>query len=191
MAAGGVQRNSSSNHGSHNVPKLEPFNQSRISRLMREPSLLEKAEHALAERCVLLEGNEAYRCWEALFEFENVKEAHQGECAVASSEDRASACGPLERFENLVRQSGGVSGLIDNILMLAKTAKLQKEEAAEETSETDTRPVFPEDGGLPMDDAPVAADESGLLPESSLSRMLRRNGCSPAWYTHRPDHESD
>lgn len=33
---------------SQNVPKMEPFTQSRISRLMREPSLLEKAENALA-----------------------------------------------------------------------------------------------------------------------------------------------
>lgn len=32
----------------HKVPKAEPFNQSRLSRLQREPSLLEKAEHALA-----------------------------------------------------------------------------------------------------------------------------------------------
>lgn len=42
-ASEGVQHNSSHDQS---VPKLEPFNQSRISRLMREPSLLEKAEHA-------------------------------------------------------------------------------------------------------------------------------------------------
>jgi hypothetical protein len=44
MASEGVQHNSSG----QNVPKLEPFNQSRISRLVREPSLLEKAEDAIA-----------------------------------------------------------------------------------------------------------------------------------------------
>lgn len=49
MASDGVQEpsSSSSSHG-QNVPKSDPFNQSRISRLLREPSLLEKAEHALA-----------------------------------------------------------------------------------------------------------------------------------------------
>jgi len=36
-----------SSHG-QNVPKSEPFNQSRINRFLREPSLLEKAEHAVA-----------------------------------------------------------------------------------------------------------------------------------------------
>lgn len=40
----GVQHNNTG----QNVPKMEPFNQSRISRLVREPSLLEKAEHAIA-----------------------------------------------------------------------------------------------------------------------------------------------
>ena len=44
MASEGVHHNSSG----QNIPKMEPFNQSRISRLMREPSLLEKAEHAIA-----------------------------------------------------------------------------------------------------------------------------------------------
>lgn len=45
MASAGVQPSSS--HG-QNVPKSVPFNQSRINRFLREPSLLEKAEHALA-----------------------------------------------------------------------------------------------------------------------------------------------
>ena len=92
-----------------------------------------------------LEGDEAYRCWEALFEFEDIKvpfpillamvmiwtpflaelksfscstlnclirvplhsqEAYQGECDTATGNNRASACRPLERFQNLVRQSG-------------------------------------------------------------------------------------
>jgi hypothetical protein len=183
-ASEGVHHDSS--HG-HDVPKLESFNQSRVSRLMREPPLLEKVEHALAERCMHLEGDEAYRCWEALFEFEDIKEAYQGECDTATGDNRASACRPLERFQNLVRQSGGLSGLIDNIRMLAKTAKLHKV-PTEEVPEPAARPVFPEDGGLPED--PVT-EESGPLPESSLTRMLRHSGRSPAWFTHRPDHESD
>jgi hypothetical protein len=39
--------NNSNNLNNNGVPKMEPFSRSRISRLMREPSLLEKAEHAL------------------------------------------------------------------------------------------------------------------------------------------------
>lgn len=184
MASEGVQHSSSSS-SSQNVPKMEPFNQSRISRLMREPSLLEKAESALSDKCTALEGDDAYRCWEALSEFENLKETYQVECDIATGDERENACRPLERFENLVRQSGGVSGLIDNIRMVAMTARRQQEPT--EVASTGDRPVLPEDG-VPQD--PVA-DESGLLPESSLTRMLRHSGLVPAWFTQRPDHESD
>ena len=78
-----------------------------------------------------------------------------------------------------------MSGLIDNIRMLAKTAKLHIV-PTEEVPEPVARPVFPENGGLPED-----PEESGPLPESSLTRMLRHSGRLPAWFTHRPDHESD
>jgi hypothetical protein len=59
--------------GSTMPPKLEPFSQSRISRLTPEPSLLRKAEAALSDRCMALEGDKAYECWEALFKFEDIK----------------------------------------------------------------------------------------------------------------------
>lgn len=187
--ASDVQPNGSAQ--GHKLPKAEPFNQSRLSRLLREPSLLEKAEHALAERCTHLEGDEAFRCWEALFEFEDIKEAYEEECDAASGDDRGSACQHLERFQNLVRQSEGVSGLIDNIRMVARTTKMQHEqaEAGEEVSGRASRPVVPEDGGLPQ--YPVGEESSGLLPESDLTRMLRHRGSSPAWFTQRPDHEYD
>lgn len=193
MASGGVQPNSSS-HG-HDVPKSEPFNQSRISRQLRGPSLLETAENALAEKCTHLEGDEAYRCWEALFEFENIKEEYQQECDVASADERAGACSRLERFQNLVRQSGGASGLIDNVRMVARTAKKkqlqqqQQPEPSEEGSKAADKPVVPEEKVLPQDSA--VEESSGLLPESNLTRMLRHSGLSPAWFTRRPDHESD
>jgi hypothetical protein len=54
-------------------PKMEPFSRSRISRLMREPSLLEKAEQALSGNifsnfsCQKAEGRSCYCCcffWE-------------------------------------------------------------------------------------------------------------------------------
>lgn len=84
--------------------------------------------------------------------------------------------------------SGGVSGLIDNIRMVAKTAKRQQEPTDQGAAPTveDREVVAPEDGGVAQDSV---ADESGLLPESSLTRMLRHNGLLPAWFTERPDHE--
>lgn len=83
---------------------------------------------------------------------------------------------------------GGVKGLIDNVLMVAKAAK-KHPKPVEPVTPTAEKPVFPEDGGLPPQDS--VADESGLLPESDFTRMLRHNGRSPAWFTQRPDHESD
>lgn len=34
------------------------------------------------------------------------QETYQVECDIATGEERENACRPLERFENLVRQSG-------------------------------------------------------------------------------------
>jgi len=90
--------------------------------------------------------------------------------------------------------AGGASGLIDNVRMVARTAKKkklqqQKPEPSEEGPKVDDKPVVPEEEGLPQDS--VVEESSGLLPESNLTRMLRHSGLSPAWFTHRPDHESD
>lgn len=35
-----------------------------------------------------------------------VQETYQVECDIATGDERENACRPLERFENLVRQSG-------------------------------------------------------------------------------------
>lgn len=67
--------------------------------------------------------------------------------------------------------------------MVAMTAKRQQEATEPVACTGEERPVLPEDR-VPQD--PVA-DESGLLPESSLTRMLRHNGLFPAWFTARPD----
>ena len=39
---------SSSSTATRSIPKMEPFNRSRLSRSIREPSLIEKAEHAIS-----------------------------------------------------------------------------------------------------------------------------------------------
>jgi hypothetical protein len=50
------------------VPKmLEPFSRSKLTRSIREPSLIQKAEAAIRDRCCLLEGDESFECWEAFF----------------------------------------------------------------------------------------------------------------------------
>ena len=79
--------------------------------------------------------------------------------------------------------SGGVSGLIDNVRMVAMTAKRQQEPTIEQV--TPMVEAVPEVVGEDL----VAVDESGLLPESSLTRMLRNNHLLPLWFTERPDLE--
>ena len=79
-----------------------------------------------------------------------------------------------------------MSGLIDNIRMVAKTAKKKQEPSKQAAPIVEDLEVVREDDGVPQD--PVS-DNSGLLPESSVTRMLRHNGLLPAWFTQRPDHE--
>ena len=86
--------------------------------------------------------------------------------------------------------AGGVSGLIDNVRMVARNAKIHQQPLEVPVPE---RPIFPEDGGIP---APATKgsekdQDTGILPESDLTRMLRHRGQVPAWFTHPPDHESD
>ncbi|BBN15150.1 hypothetical protein MPTK1_6g17450 [Marchantia polymorpha subsp. ruderalis] len=193
-------------------PRLDDFSQSRLSRSMRDRTILQKAESALYDKCMALEGEKAYECWEALFDYEHIKEEYETECDVAPSENRAEACRPLERFENMVRQSGGANSLIDNVRMSAKVAKRNaaaaekaKSDAPNETSthhhHHDTRTPEQinaeeherhEDGGIPKTLEEMDHEKDGLMPESDYTRILRRRGKkSTAWFTQPPEHETD
>ncbi|KAG6546485.1 hypothetical protein Mapa_012034 [Marchantia paleacea] len=192
-------------------PRLDDFSQSRLSRSMRDRTILQKAESALFEKCMALEGEKAYECWEALFDYEQIKEEYETECDVAPSENRAEACRPLERFENMVRQSGGANSLIDNVRMSAKVAKRNaaaaekaKRDASNETRthhhhETRTPEQIHaeeherhEDGGIPKTLEELDHEKDGLMPESDYTRILRRRGKkSTAWFTQPPEHETD
>ncbi|MCO5606837.1 hypothetical protein L7F22_061028 [Adiantum nelumboides] len=185
---------SSSSHAG--IPKLEPFNRSRLSRLVKEPSLLEKAEHAISDRCSVLEGDDAYHCWEALFEFENMKEEYTGECNIAPANERQTACWPLERLESFVRQSGGVASLINNVRVLARANEKRKlsnattmQEASHVTSvdstsdnEPEHRKIFFEPGDLPPSKEDLELEKSAMWPESPFTRVLRAVGIPAPWF---------
>ncbi|KAH7415999.1 hypothetical protein KP509_14G070500 [Ceratopteris richardii] len=176
------------------VPKLEPFSQSRVSRLVKEPSLLEKAEHAIADRCSILEGDAAYECWEALFEFEHMKHDTKIQCDLAAPSEKARACRSLERLENFVRYSGGVASLINNVRMLAMANKMHKPamDSPDElqnsqdhaprnssTSADDNENVvhfFPEPEDLPPTKEDLELEESARMPDSPFTRVLRVMG---------------
>lgn len=177
-------------------PKLEPFSQSRLSRSMRERSFLQKTEDALNDRCMALEGEAAYECWEALFEYENIKEAAEKECNIAQSDNREEACRPLERLQNMVRQSGGVNSLIANVRMVAKIKEANKlkpspsetdwvktvSAASEEDKSSrleevpEGRHEFIEDGGIPKTSEEMQEEMEAMMPESPFTRVLKRRG---------------
>ncbi|VAI22336.1 unnamed protein product [Triticum turgidum subsp. durum] len=50
---------------------------------------------------------------------------------------------------------------------------------------------FPVPDGLPKTQEEIDEDEEALMPESPYTRLLRRMGRLPDWYTPRPDHETD
>lgn len=50
---------------------------------------------------------------------------------------------------------------------------------------------FPVPDGLPKTQEEIDEDEEALMPESPYTRLLRRMGRYPDWYTPRPDHETD
>ncbi len=81
----------------------------------------------------------------------------------------------------LFAYAGGVSGLIDNVIMVANVAKLPHG--------VDKPLVLPE-AGEPLNNSmdEEMKDDSGLLPESLTSQMLRHQGRPAAWFTHPPDH---
>lgn len=179
-------KSESSSHQTAQTPKLEPFSRDKITRGIREPTLLRKAEKAIMDRCSTLDGEESFSCWETFFEFEKMKEESEELCNVSSSEDDISDCQPLEQMENLVRQSGGVKSLIGHVSMIAKMPKQQKEAQSKEqipmpsssstvsdASSPKGRP-FLEPDELPKSQEELEEEERERMPDSPYTKMLRR-----------------
>lgn len=180
------QKSEGPSHQTAQTPELEPFSRDKITRGIREPALLKKAEKAIMERCSTLEGEESFSCWETFFEFEKMKEESEQLCNVSSSEDGISDCQPLEQMENLVRQSGGVKSLIGNVNMIAKMPKLQNEAQSKEQipMTSSSSPVsdanspkerpFLQPDELPKSQEEIEEEEREKMPDSPFTKMLRR-----------------
>lgn len=59
------------------------------------------------------------------------------------------------------------------------------------TGKTSKPRPFPIPDGLPKTQEELDEETEALMPESSYTRLLRRMGRYPDWYTPRPDHETD
>ncbi|XP_010941870.1 CCG-binding protein 1 [Elaeis guineensis] len=159
------------------IPKLEPFSRSRIDRLIKEPSFLQKCENDLTDYCSTLEGDESYSCWRAYFELKDLEKEM-----------------PKEDVEKLVRQAGGVKSLIDCLHGITAMQKKKDKEVRNPTSlksETQRERPFPVPDGLPKTAEELEEEEKARMPDSPFTRLLRRRGRLPAWYTQPPDHETD
>ena len=106
------------------------------------------------------------------------------QCDVAASTDKENACRPLERLENIVRQSGGVVSLIDHVGMLAKAKEMRKSKLEKEKRETiflnvdhsddvENRYNFLDIGDIPPTEEELEFERSARMPESPFTRMLR------------------
>ncbi|XP_062092328.1 CCG-binding protein 1 [Humulus lupulus] len=165
---------SSRNHSF--IPKLEPFSRSKFDRIIKDPPLIEKSENELADYCSTLEGDESYGCWRAYFELKDLEKET-----------------PKADVEKLILQAGGVKSLIGFLHGIANIHKGKKKESSLTRpfdSEKDQRPS-PIPDGLPKSQAELEEEESGKMPDSSFTRLLRSKGKFPAWYSPTPDHETD
>ncbi|KAH9311354.1 hypothetical protein KI387_026389, partial [Taxus chinensis] len=144
--------------------------------------------------CSTLEGDEGYECWEGYFEFEDMKKEYAAEAADKIGNGRKIS-NPLAELENLVRQSGGVKNLIELVHFMTGISKKKKESATTvksmANSSNDMEKTQPD--GIPKTEQKMEEEEKGFLPDSAFTRMLKRvaRGSFPAWYTPRPDHETD
>ncbi|GLJ26162.1 hypothetical protein SUGI_0501700 [Cryptomeria japonica] len=183
---------SEQNDAIHQV-KESPFKRTLL-RGMQEPSPIQKAENDMMDYCSTLEGDEGYQCWEAYFEFEDMKKESIAEAEAGSETAK-------DDLVKMVRQSGGVKSLVENVHFVTKISKMRKDAVVPEHStvnshnleEEEKRRPFPEPDGLPKSQKELEEEEKALMPDSSYTRLFRRlaRGRSPAWYTPRPDHETD
>lgn len=97
-------------------------------------------------------------------------------------------------MEKLILQAGGVKTLIGFVHGVAEFYKGNKDEAEHGGSRQvggsgQVAGHVPD--GLPKSQAEVDEEEGAKMPDSPFTRLLRRRGKFPAWFSPIPDHETD
>jgi len=165
------------------IPKRETFSSSRSildEFLRQEKPLVQRTKDQITDYCTTIEGDECCSCWDAYFELNKLEQEL-----------------PKEEIARMVKDSeGDVKYLIDSIHHRSNLRKKMAEKAHHTVSSSSQgqtakpRP-FPVPDGLPKTQEELAEEEEALMPESPYTRLLRRMGRYPDWYTPRPDHETD
>ena len=108
---------------------------------------------------------------------------------------------PKEEVERMIIESGGVKSLIGCLHGITEIHKAKKQSENENGSEASNfnssedvttkggkRTECPVPSGLPKSRQEMEEEESGKMPDSPFTRLLRAKGKSPAWYSPAPDH---
>ncbi|CAN6281234.1 unnamed protein product [Urochloa humidicola] len=165
------------------IPKGEPFSSSRSildEFLRQEKPLVQRTKDQITDYCTTVEGDECCSCWDAYFELNKLEQEL-----------------PKEEIARMVKDSeGDVKYLIDSIHHRSNLRKKMAEKArgtvsSDSRGQTAKPRPFPVPDGLPKTQEELAEEQEALMPESSYTRLLRRMGRYPDWYTPRPDHETD
>ncbi|CAN0879002.1 CCG-binding protein 1 [Linum grandiflorum] len=166
-----------------NVPKLEPFSRSKMDRALPDPPLIEKSLNQIADYCSNLEGDDASSGWQAYFELRDLQKRV-----------------PEREVEMLIHQAGGVKTLISYLHRQTPMysnykgddntndgASVLQQGSSKRTAKEDC----PIPDGLPRPQEEIDEEEEGRMPDTPHTRLLRARGTFPAWFTPRPDHETD
>lgn len=104
---------------------------------------------------------------------------------------------PKEEISRMVKDSeGDVRYLIESIHhrsdLRKKIAEKSRNSVPSGSQGQTAKPrPFPVPDGIPKTQEELTEEEEALMPESPYTRLLRRMGRYPEWYTPRPDHETD
>ncbi|TVU44846.1 hypothetical protein EJB05_04307 [Eragrostis curvula] len=165
------------------IPKREPFSSSRSildEFLRQEKPLVQRTKDQITDYCTTIEGDECCSCWDAYFELNELEKEL-----------------PKEEIARMVKDSeGDVRYLIRSIhhrsnLRKKMAEKDQKSVSSNSPGQTTKPRPFPIPDGLPKTQEELDDEAEALMPDSPYTRLLRRMGRYPDWYTPRPDHETD
>ncbi|GER42227.1 maternal effect embryo arrest 14 [Striga asiatica] len=172
------------------IPKLEPFDRSKIDIALKERPLIEKTENEITDYCLKLEGDECYSCWMAYFELQDL-EKEMPKNDVESLIVEAIETGGMKMLISYIH---GVSAIYRRAKKEGNNSgspvkKIDSVSRAKIESTEERRCPIPD--GLPKTEEEMKEEEEAKMPDSPFTRLLRAKGRYPAWYTPRPDHETD
>nr|ACG34898.1 hypothetical protein [Zea mays] len=165
------------------IPKREPFtsNRSTLDEFLRlDKPLVQRTKDQITDYCMTVEGDECCSCWDAYFELNKLEQEL-----------------PKEEISRMVKDSeGDVRYLIESIHHRSDLRKKMAEKSRNSVpsgsqGQTAKPRPFPVPDGIPKTQEELTEEEEALMPESPYTRLLRRMGRYPEWYTPRPDHETD